>query len=119
MTLLLKNRPESQKALSQVIAKTWLDEEFNARFLSNTNEVLAENGLTIPSNVEFSIRENTLVGILKSISDSAEGEVVYEIPLSTKPTGIADQPIHAWNIQNDSISAVYSSNDCEIPAVCL
>ncbi len=117
MTLLLQDRSEAQKALSQVIAKTWLDEEFNERFLSNTNEVLAENGLTIPSDVEFSIRENTLVGILKSISDSTEGKVVYEIPLPTKSTGIADQPIHAWNTQNDSISAVYSSNDCEIPVL--
>ncbi len=118
MTVLLQNRPEAEKALSQVIAKIWLDEEFKAKFLSNTNEVLAENGLTIPSDVEFSIRENTLVGILKSVADNAEGEVVYEIPLSTKLTGITDQAIHSWNTRNDSISAVSSSNDCEIPAVC-
>ncbi|MCP2729343.1 hypothetical protein [Limnofasciculus baicalensis] len=102
MTVLLQNRPEAEKALSKIIAKTWLDEEFKARFLSNTNEVLAENGLTIPSDVEFSIRENTLVGMLKSVADSAEGEVVYEINLGTKLTGITDRAIHSWNTQNDS-----------------
>ena len=106
MTLLLQNRAEAEKALSQIIAKTWLDEEFNAKFLSNTNTVLAENGLTVPSDVEFSIRENTLVGIRKNIADSAEGEIVYETPLPTKPSEITDQPIHSWNTRNDSESIV-------------
>jgi hypothetical protein len=43
MRLLAKDSPETQKVLSKIAAKTWLDEEFNSQFLSNTNAVLEEN----------------------------------------------------------------------------
>ena len=101
MPLLAKNSLETQKVLSQIVAKTWLDEEFNSQFHSNTNVVLEENGLTLPNNVEFSVNENTLVGIQKSVAESQDSNVVYEIPLPTKPTGLTDQSIQSWSSGNN------------------
>lgn len=96
MPLLTKDSQESQKVLSKIIAKAWLDEEFNSQFLANTNTVLEENGFEIPSDVEFKVQENTLVGVLKNTGDSQDSNVVYEIPLPSRPIGLADQPIQSW-----------------------
>jgi hypothetical protein len=112
--LLAKDSPEFQKALSQIVAKTWLDEEFNSQFLSNTKAVLEENGLTLPSGVEFRVNENTLVGTLTNTADSQDSNVVYEIPLPPKPTGLTDQPIQSWTNGNDSNYPVsyWEEGDC-------
>ncbi len=96
MPLLAKDSPEFQKALSKIVAKTWIDEEFNSQFLSNTKAVLEENGLTLPSGIEFRVNENTLVGTATDTTDSQNSKVVYEIPLPPKPTGLTDQPIQSW-----------------------
>jgi hypothetical protein len=111
MPLLTKNSSESQKALSKIVAKAWLDEGFKEQFLSNTNAVLEENGLTVPSGVEFRVNENTLLGIQKSTADSQDSNVVYEIPLPTKPAGLTDQPIQFWSNGNDSDTPVSSCDD--------
>jgi hypothetical protein len=111
MPLLAKDSPEAQKALSKIVAKAWLDEEFNLQFLSNTNTLLEENGLTLPGSVEFSVHENTLVGTLKSTGDSQDSNVVCEIPLPTKPTGLTDQPIQSWSNGNNSDSYVSYCDD--------
>lgn len=34
-----------EKAFAQIIAKTWLDQEFKNTFLANPEKVLAENGI--------------------------------------------------------------------------
>ena len=111
MPLLAKNSIETQKVLSKIVAKTWLDDEFNSQFISNTNTVLAENGLTFPNDVEFRVNENTLVGIQKSVAESQDSNVVYEIPLPTKPTGLTDQPIQSWSNGNNS---EYEEGDTKI-----
>ena len=112
MRLLAKDSPETQKVLSKIAAKTWLDEEFNSQFLSNTNAVLEENGLALPSCVEFKVNENTLVGTLKSAVDSHDSDVVYEIPLPQKPTGLTDQPLQSWANGDDS-SIAWDDGSCK------
>lgn len=111
MAQLLQDRALDQKSLSKAIAKTWLDEGFKTKFIANTNEALAENGFIVPSGVQFSVRENSLVGIRETIADSAKDEVVYEIILPSKPAGIADQLIHSWNPLNNSLSDFSDFND--------
>ena len=111
MALLTKDNAEAQKVLSKILAKTWLDEEFKSQFLSHTNEVLAENGLTLPSGVEFRVNDdNTLVGTLTDRVPGQEGNVVYEIPLPHKPEGLTDQPIQSWTRGNNSD---YPVSECE------
>jgi len=110
MQLLTKDNLEFQKVLSKIVAKAWLDEEFNSQFHSNTNTVLEENGLTLPSGVDFRVNDNTLVGTLTSKVASQEGSVVYEIPLPHKPEGLTDQPIQSWTNGDKSD---YPVSDCE------
>jgi hypothetical protein len=119
MQLLAKDSQEFQKVLSKIVAKTWLDEGFNSQFLSNTNAVLEENGLTLPSGVEFKVHENTLVGIQKSTAASQDSNVVYEIPLPTKPSGLTDQPIQSWTTENNSNYPVYDfeEGDCDVASI--
>lgn len=115
MQVLAKDSAESKKVLSKIVAKTWLDEGFKEKFLSNTNTILEENGLTLPSGVEFRVNENTLVGTRTNTADSQHSNVVYEIPLPTKPTGLTDQPIQSWANGNDSDSPVADcEGDCQI-----
>lgn len=114
MPLLAKDSAESQKVLSKIIAKAWLDEEFNSQFLSNTKAVLEGNGLTLPSGVEFRVHENTLIGTLTNKAASQDSNVVYEIPLPSKPTGLTDQPIQSQANGNGSDYPVsgYEEGDC-------
>ncbi|GAB4176873.1 MAG: hypothetical protein Fur006_08170 [Coleofasciculaceae cyanobacterium] len=116
MQLLAKDSQEVQKVLSKIVAKTWLDDGLKEQFLTNTNAVLEENGLTLPSGVEFRVNENTLVGIQKSTADSQDSNVVYEISLPTKPTELTDRPIQSWSNGNnsDSSDADYEEGDCRI-----
>jgi hypothetical protein len=96
MPLLTKDSKESQKALSKLVAKTWLDEAFKERFISEPVTVLEENGLTLPSNVEVRVNENTLGEMQTSTSASPNTNVVYEIPLPHKPAGLTEQQIQSW-----------------------
>ncbi|HEY9604969.1 MAG TPA: hypothetical protein V6C85_25420 [Allocoleopsis sp.] len=111
MNLLTRDNPEAQKVLSKIVAKTWLDEQFKSQFISNTNVVLEENGLTLPSSVEFRVNGNTLLGTLTSKVPGQEGRVVYEISLPDKPEGLTDQPIQSWTNGNNSD---YEESDCKI-----
>lgn len=111
MPLLAIDSTETQKLLSKIVAKTWLDEEFKERFLSNTNTVLEENGLTLPNGVECKVHENILVATLASTATSTDTTVVYEIPLPSKPTGLTAQPIQSWVDKDAYVSPV---GDCKI-----
>jgi hypothetical protein len=110
MSVLVKNNPTTQKILSKIIAQTWVDEEFKSQFLSNTKPVLEENGLTVPSGVEFEVINNTLVGTMTNKVPGQDGNVVCEIPLPSKPMGLTDQPIQSWTNGNNFDSPV---SDCE------
>jgi hypothetical protein len=111
MQLLTKDNLEFQKVLSKIVARAWLDEEFNSQFHSNTNTILEENGLTLPSGVDFRVNDSTLVGTLTSKVPGQEGNVVYEIPLPHKPEGLTDQPIQSWANAGNS---EYEESDCRI-----
>ncbi|MGQ4650071.1 hypothetical protein [Lyngbya aestuarii] len=106
MQLLATDNRESQKVLSKIIAKTWLDEEFKQAFFSQTNSVLEKNGLTIPHGVEFSVNEHTLVGTQKNSPDSVNGKVVYEIPLPNKPTGLTDEQLQSLASGDNSDASI-------------
>ena len=110
MSVLVKNNPETQKILSKIIAQTWVDEKFKSQFLANTNPVLEENGLTIPSGVEFQVINNTLVGTMTTKVPGQDGNVVCEIPLPSKPIGLTDQPIQSWSNREN---VEFSVSDCE------
>ena len=102
MAVLASSEKETQKVLSKIIAKAWLDEVFKNNLIDNPVAVLGKNGLTVPGVVEFKLEGNTLVG-------TNSGEVVYELPLSDKPEGLTDQAIHSWvNANSESVCS-----DCD------
>lgn len=111
MSTLAQENPATQKLLSKIVAKTWVDEKFRSQFISNTNDVLEENGLTIPSDVKFQVINNTLVGTLISNIPDQEGDVVCEISLPSKPIELMDQPIQSWHNGSNSN---YPVSNCDV-----
>lgn len=101
MLLLTKDCPESQKALSKLIAKTWLDEGFKERFISETVAVLRENGLTLPNDVTVRVNENSSEESLISADANINSNQVYEISLPSKPTELIDSEIQSWSNIDD------------------
>ncbi len=49
----------SQAAISKLIAKSWADPAFKARFKSSPKEVFAEAGVSVPSNVKVNVVESS------------------------------------------------------------
>lgn len=47
------------KQYGQVVAKTWADEGYKARFLADPAAVLQEEGIAVPAGVELRAVENT------------------------------------------------------------
>lgn len=102
MLLLTKDCPESQKALSKVVAQAWLDEGFKERFISETVAVLRENGLTLPNGVTVRVNENSSAGSLMNADINVDSNQVYEISLPSKPTELTDSEVQSWSDINDS-----------------
>lgn len=93
MSFVLENNQESQKVLSKIVAKAWLDEGFKKRLISDTVTVLEENGLMLPSGAQARINENTSLSTLTSTDVNLSTDGVYEIPLPPKPSALTDELI--------------------------
>ncbi|MFW9882170.1 MAG: NHLP leader peptide family RiPP precursor [Candidatus Thorarchaeota archaeon] len=52
-------KEEQSKKIGQIVAKAWNDVTFKERLLKDTNNVLKEEGMEIPDNVEIRAVENT------------------------------------------------------------
>lgn len=46
-----------QKAWARIVAKAWADEEYKKRLLSDFKAVMKEEGVEIPPNMTFEVRE--------------------------------------------------------------
>lgn len=101
MLLLMKDCPESQKALSKVVAQAWLDEGFKERFISEPVAVLKENGLTLPNGVTVRVNENSSAESLMSADINVDSNQVYEISLPSKPTELTDSEVQSWSDIDD------------------
>lgn len=101
MLLLTKDCPESQKALSKIVAQAWLDEEFKERFISEPVAVLQENGLTLPNGVTARVNESSSEGSLMSADANVDSNQVYEISLPSKPTELTESEVQSWSDIDD------------------
>lgn len=101
MLLLTKDCPKSQQALSKLVAKAWLDEEFKESFISEPVAVLQENGLTVPNGVTVRVNENSSAESLISTDANIDKHQVYEISLPVKPTELIDSEVQSWNDIDD------------------
>jgi hypothetical protein len=68
-----------QKQWSLVVAKVWTDEKFKKKLLANPHQVLRENGINVPEDINIHISENTTkdiyVNIPLNISALSESEL--------------------------------------------
>ena len=67
-----------EKQFSQIIARAWTDEEFKARLLREPAQVLRENGISLPDDVEVRVVENTRNVIHLVIPPRPDGELTEE-----------------------------------------
>ncbi|WP_027183154.1 NHLP leader peptide family RiPP precursor [Desulfovibrio inopinatus] len=73
---------EQQKQWARIVAKSWADEEFKQRLLSDPTTVLAEEGVSFPAGAKVSVleaKENEAVLVLPTKPTDAElGDVTEE-----------------------------------------
>ncbi len=70
----------SQATISKLIARSWADPAFKARFKASPKDVLAEAGLAVPSNVKVNVVESTASEWTVVIPPvPAEGELSDEV----------------------------------------
>ena len=53
------NSAEQAKKIQKIIAKAWADEAFKQRLLANPSEILREEGIEAPNDVEIRVVEST------------------------------------------------------------
>ncbi len=54
-----KSKEAFTKAWAQIVARTWVDEEFKKKLLKNPEKVLKEMGIEIPKGVKLELHEQT------------------------------------------------------------
>jgi len=88
---------EFQKSVSRLVARAWLDDSFKQRLIAEPKAVLAENGLTLPPDVEVRVNENATLGTITNADNQMDGNLVYEIPLPSKSSSLTDEQIQSWS----------------------
>ncbi len=104
MSVLTKDSQETQKVLSKLVAKAWLDEEFKQRFILEPATVLQENGLPLPSDAEVRVTDNSSLETPTNTTLILESNGVYEITLPPKSAELTDSQIQSW-VEGDNAEA--------------
>ncbi len=91
MPVLTKDSQETQKLLSKLVAKAWLDEGFKQRFISEPTTVLEENGVTLSTDIDVRVNENTSFSTPTNTIVSQNSNGIYEIVLPPKPAQLTDE----------------------------
>ena len=68
------DRATRKALLGKVIARSWDDEGYKARLLSNPRAVLAEAGLDVPSGIEITVSEQQPGTLHLTLPPRPEGE---------------------------------------------
>ena len=83
-----------ETVLSKIVAKTWIDEDFCQRFISEPAVVLRESGMALSDTAQVIVNQgqaNT------SVLTTAEGGMtIYQVNLPSKPESLTDEQISAW-----------------------
>jgi hypothetical protein len=53
------NQEEANQKWSKIIAKAWMDENYKKRLIENPKEILAQEGLEFPKDLNLRIVEDT------------------------------------------------------------
>ena len=83
------DREEIGRKMGEIITRTWVDEAFKQRLLSDATAVLKEEGIEIPAGLQVRVFENT--------------DTVYNIALPPKPSR---------ELSGDTLDSVAGGNAC-------
>ena len=92
---------EHNKKISQIIAKSWLDEGFKKKLLEDPVATLKAEGVKFPNGLNIQAHENT--------------DKTIHLVIPRKPTDLSDEDINV--ISNDgrrSLPTNITSNICDI-----
>lgn len=85
---------EQGKKVSQVIAKAWLDPEFQQQLLADPITVLQEHQVQLPDGVEVQLDPSADTW---QIVQTPDGDgAIFKIPLPPKPDEVQDEELTAW-----------------------
>ncbi|MBO1348722.1 MAG: hypothetical protein EBE86_015645 [Hormoscilla sp. GUM202] len=95
-----------EKTVYQLLARSWMDVEFQKRFFSEPAAMLREAGLE--EFVQVEVMEKLSQPVLRL---AGAGGTVMEIPLPAKPAALADEQLLA-SIGNDTIPFCFTGCSC-------
>ncbi len=91
---LTENYQALEKALSKIVAKAWIDDDFHKRFVGDPAGILREAGLMLEDFVKVIVTQgSTALPVLKV---AGEGTAICEISLPPKPADLTDEQMNSW-----------------------
>ncbi len=94
--------------VSQIIARAWLDSEFQARLIADPRATLEREGIEIPEGLQVTIDRSTIDWSI----GSRAGDVVWTIPLPPRPTDISEEQLSVWASGDFSQGDITCVNIC-------
>lgn len=99
-----------EATLSQIVAKTWIDEEFCKRFINEPTVVLREAGMALSDTAKVIVNQGQ---VDSSVFTTAEGgTTVYQINLPSKPASLTDEQMSAWAKETMDTGSSYRGCCC-------
>ncbi len=91
---LTENYQALEKALSKIVAKAWIDNEFHKRFVSDPAEILREAGLMLEDFVKVIVTQGSTAFPVLKVAEG--GTAICEISLPPKPADLTDEQMNSW-----------------------
>ena len=91
---LTENYQAWEKALSKIVAKAWMDDEFHKRFISDPAAILREAGLILEDFVKVIVNQGSKS--VPAFKLAGEETAICEISLPPKPTDLTDEQMNSW-----------------------
>ncbi|NJK47188.1 hypothetical protein HC931_02350 [Candidatus Gracilibacteria bacterium] len=90
-------------AVSKLVAKAWMDDEFRKRFISEPTEILREAGIFLEDCVKIVVNQDSSNA---PVLQGADGMTIYQIDLPSKPSDLSDEQLSAWSLGGVDLASV-------------
>ena len=98
--VLLDSPKTLERTVSKLLARSWVDESFARRFLSETAAILKEAGIDIKEFEAVKVVQSVTGETTLQLTGAEEGAVSYEIPLPAKPADLTDELLDNFISEN-------------------
>ncbi|MDJ0690897.1 MAG: hypothetical protein QNJ41_20605 [Xenococcaceae cyanobacterium MO_188.B32] len=99
-----------ESTLSRIVAKTWIDEDFCKRFISEPTVVLREAGMALNDTARVIVNQGQANTSVLTTADG--GITVYQINLPSKPENLTDEQMSAWAKDTMDTGSSYLGCSC-------